>query len=106
MALSTLLATFLCTIVLPILLFLVAVKLWEIYMIRGRDPSCPSPLPPGSMGLPFIGETLQLILQVSAQRQRLKHLMMRVIHAWIEDAAGTVRTCAVDIFLRGVYLSI
>lgn len=65
MALSTLLATFLCTIVLPILLFLVAVKLWEVYMIRGRDPSCPSPLPPGSMGLPFIGETLQLILQVN-----------------------------------------
>lgn len=65
MALSTLLATFLCTIVLPILLFLVAVKLWEVYMIRGRDPSCPRPLPPGSMGLPFIGETLQLILQVN-----------------------------------------
>lgn len=68
MALSTLLATFLCTIVLPVLLFLVALRLWEVYMIRGRDPSCPSPLPPGSMGLPFFGETLQLILQVSARR--------------------------------------
>lgn len=71
MALSTLLATFLCTIVLPVLLFLVALKLWEVYMIRGRDPSCPSPLPPGSMGLPFIGETLQLILQVNVRHSQL-----------------------------------
>lgn len=68
MALSALLATFLCTVVLPLLLFLVMVKLWEVYMIRGRDPACPSPLPPGTMGLPFIGETLQLILQVKTTR--------------------------------------
>ena len=65
MALSTLLATVLCTVVLPVLLFLVAVKLWEVYLLRGRDPSCPRPLPPGSMGLPFLGETLQLLLQVN-----------------------------------------
>lgn len=65
MAASTLLATFLCTLVLPVLLILVALRLWEVYMVRGRDPSCPSPLPPGSMGLPFLGETLQLILQVN-----------------------------------------
>lgn len=64
MAVSALLTTFLCTIVLPLLLFLVTVKLWEVYMIRERDSACPCPLPPGTMGLPFIGETLQLILQV------------------------------------------
>lgn len=64
MAASALLATFLCTIVLPLLLFLVTVKLWEVYTSRGRDAGCPWPLPPGTMGLPFIGETLQLILQV------------------------------------------
>lgn len=67
MAVSTLLATFLCTMVLPVLLILVALRLWEVYMVRGRDPGCPSPLPPGSMGLPFLGETLQLILQVNTQ---------------------------------------
>uniref|UniRef100_A0A4W3JYP3 Cytochrome P450 26A1 n=1 Tax=Callorhinchus milii TaxID=7868 RepID=A0A4W3JYP3_CALMI len=59
MVLFTLFATFLCTCVLPLLLFLAAVKLWEVYCISGRDPSCKSPLPPGSMGLPFLGETLQ-----------------------------------------------
>lgn len=65
MGFFSLAVTFLCTVVLPVLLFLVTVKLWEIFMIRGRDSSCPRPLPPGTMGIPFLGETLQLILQVS-----------------------------------------
>lgn len=66
MVVNALLTTFLCTVALPILLFLLAVKLWEIYTLRCKDPTCPFPLPPGSMGLPFIGETLQLLLQVNA----------------------------------------
>ncbi|XP_061084670.1 cytochrome P450 26A1-like [Conger conger] len=63
MVLYTLVATYLCTLVLPLLLVLALVKLWEIYIIRGRDSSCPKPLPPGTMGLPFLGETLQMVLQ-------------------------------------------
>ncbi|XP_042314774.1 cytochrome P450 26A1 [Sceloporus undulatus] len=50
-------------VLLPLLLFLLSVKLWGLYCLRGRDPACPLPLPPGSMGLPFFGETLQLVLQ-------------------------------------------
>ncbi|GCC22290.1 hypothetical protein chiPu_0000677 [Chiloscyllium punctatum] len=72
MVLVTLCATFLCTFVLPLALFLFAVKLWEVYCVSGRDPACEKPLPPGSMGLPFLGETLHLVLQ------RYKFLKMKV----------------------------
>ncbi|XP_077206388.1 cytochrome P450 26A1 [Paroedura picta] len=60
---AALLASAACTLVLPLLLFLAAAKLWELYCVRGRDGACPLPLPPGTMGLPFFGETLQLVLQ-------------------------------------------
>ncbi|XP_053165739.1 cytochrome P450 26A1 [Hemicordylus capensis] len=71
MGFSAFLASAVCTFVLPLLLFLATVKLWDLYCVRGRDPSCPLPLPPGTMGLPFFGETLQLVLQ------RRKFLQMK-----------------------------
>ncbi|XP_019473217.1 cytochrome P450 26A1 isoform X3 [Meleagris gallopavo] len=71
MGFSALVASALCTFLLPLLLFLAAVRLWDLYCASGRDPSCPLPLPPGTMGLPFFGETLQMVLQ------RRKFLQMK-----------------------------
>ncbi|XP_054687996.1 cytochrome P450 26A1 isoform X3 [Grus americana] len=71
MGFSALVASALCTFLLPLLLFLAAVKLWDLYCVSSRDPSCPLPLPPGTMGLPFFGETLQMVLQ------RRKFLQMK-----------------------------
>ncbi|XP_062987679.1 cytochrome P450 26A1 [Elgaria multicarinata webbii] len=72
MGLSALLASAVGTFVLlPLLLFAASVKLWDLYCLRGRDRGCALPLPPGTMGLPFFGETLQLVLQ------RRKFLQMK-----------------------------
>ncbi|XP_007440816.1 cytochrome P450 26A1-like [Python bivittatus] len=72
MGFSVLLASAVGTFVLvPLLLCLASMKLWNLYCLRGRDPTCPLPLPPGTMGLPFLGETLQLVLQ------RRKFLLMK-----------------------------
>ncbi|XP_037353137.1 cytochrome P450 26A1 isoform X1 [Talpa occidentalis] len=71
MGLPALLASALCTFVLPLLLFLAAIKLWDLYCVSSRDHSCALPLPPGTMGFPFFGETLQMVLQ------RRKFLQMK-----------------------------
>uniref|UniRef100_A0A8K9URP4 Cytochrome P450 26A1 n=1 Tax=Oncorhynchus mykiss TaxID=8022 RepID=A0A8K9URP4_ONCMY len=63
MGFGALFITCFCTLVLPLLLIVAAMKLWEMYVVSGRDPTCQSPLPPGTMGLPFLGETLQMVLQ-------------------------------------------
>ncbi|KAM4637092.1 cytochrome P450 26A1 [Discoglossus pictus] len=63
MDVSTLLTSALCTLMLPVLLLCIAVKLWGLYFQSHRDPNHKWPLPPGTMGLPFFGETLQMVLQ-------------------------------------------
>uniref|UniRef100_A0A671EX72 Cytochrome P450 26A1 n=1 Tax=Rhinolophus ferrumequinum TaxID=59479 RepID=A0A671EX72_RHIFE len=72
MGLLALLASALCTFVLPLLLFLAAIKLWDLYCVSSRDRSCALPLPPGTMGFPFFGETLQMVLQVRDEAQEIR----------------------------------
>uniref|UniRef100_A0A670YU50 Cytochrome P450 family 26 subfamily A member 1 n=1 Tax=Pseudonaja textilis TaxID=8673 RepID=A0A670YU50_PSETE len=79
MGFSFLLASALGALVLvPLLLCLASLKLWHFYCLRGRDPACPLPLPPGTMGLPFLGETLQLVLQrrkfLATKRRQYGHI--------------------------------
>ncbi|XP_070540850.1 cytochrome P450 26B1-like [Ptychodera flava] len=50
-------------LILPCVLIALALKLWNIYNENTRDTRCAAPLPEGSMGLPFIGETIQFIIQ-------------------------------------------
>ncbi|XP_070540116.1 cytochrome P450 26B1-like [Ptychodera flava] len=50
-------------LMLPCVLILLALKLWNIYIENTRDMNCSAPLPDGSMGIPFIGETVQFMFQ-------------------------------------------
>ena len=45
--------------------FLLARWGWWVYVTSTADPLCPLPLPPGGLGLPFIGEMINLVLEVS-----------------------------------------
>ncbi|XP_077311331.1 cytochrome P450 26A1 [Lithobates pipiens] len=78
MELYTVVTSALCTLLLPLLLIITATKLWELYCFSRRDTSCHWPLPPGTMGLPFFGETLQMVLQrrkfLQLKRRKYGHI--------------------------------
>ncbi|XP_067657896.1 cytochrome P450 26B1-like [Haliotis asinina] len=59
--------------VIPAALCLVIWKLWNMHNYNLRDRTCSLPLPPGSMGLPLIGESLNFVLMgADFYRNRLK----------------------------------
>jgi len=52
----------------PVVLCCLAVALWRRYVESLADPRCPLPLPPGTVGLPLVGETLAMMIKVSSPR--------------------------------------
>ena len=60
------LATLAACLVSMALLLAVSQQLWQLRWTATRDKNCKLPMPKGSMGFPFIGETCHWLLQVSA----------------------------------------
>lgn len=59
------LATLAACLVSMALLVAVSQQLWQLRWTATRDKNCKLPMPKGSMGFPFIGETCHWLLQVS-----------------------------------------
>ncbi|CAH1783469.1 unnamed protein product [Owenia fusiformis] len=61
------------TFIVSLPLLIATWKLWEAYMTGTKDQNSSLPLPPGSMGIPFLGETISFVLQgrlfTSSRRQ-------------------------------------
>lgn len=58
------LATLAACLVSMALLLAVSQQLWQLRWTATRDKNCKLPMPKGSMGFPFIGETCHWLLQV------------------------------------------
>ncbi|XP_053406375.1 cytochrome P450 26A1-like [Mercenaria mercenaria] len=49
-------------VAIPFVLFVTCKTLWKWYVTSTRDSTCSLPLPPGGYGLPFIGETIHMLI--------------------------------------------
>eukprot|EP00064_Thunnus_orientalis_P020944 superscaffoldBa00006065_g21096 len=83
------LATLAACLVSMALLLAVSQQLWQLRWTATRDKNCKLPMPKGSMGFPFIGETCHWLLQVSASSGRVKGGLVGARHGvWVSAGPG------------------
>lgn len=70
-----------CSALVPLMLCVSVTLLWRMHVENSRDRASPMPLPPGSVGLPFIGETAHFALMVS--KHFLENFALRPISVLI-----------------------
>ncbi|XP_052770912.1 cytochrome P450 26A1-like [Mya arenaria] len=96
------------TLLVPFLLNITVRHLWRIYVTSLRDRNCLLPLPPGEFGLPIIGETVQMLLNMNefTRRKRAQYGDVYVTHFL---GNPTVRVCGakhVRSVLRGKHTTV
>ncbi|XP_035672700.1 cytochrome P450 26A1-like [Branchiostoma floridae] len=90
----TMLAELLINAAVPLVLVWTLWTLWKHYSTQG-DPACDLPLPKGSMGLPFIGETLAFVTQ-GADFSRSRHELYGDVYKTHILGRPTVRVRGAD----------
>ncbi|CAH1783591.1 unnamed protein product [Owenia fusiformis] len=81
-------------LVVPILLVICIQLLWHHYNLRLADPANKLPLPPGSFGLPLVGESFSFILK--ANFIRMKRLTLGTVYKTHLLGRPTIRVSGPD----------
>lgn len=77
------LATLAACLVSMALLLVVSQQLWQLRWTATRDKNCKLPMPKGSMGFPFIGETCHWLLQVKCVLGAGRGLERDPVPGWV-----------------------
>lgn len=96
------LATLAACLVSMALLLAVSQQLWQLRWTATRDKNCKLPMPKGSMGFPFIGETCHWLLQVRAPSGLGGGLGGALLAVWVSAGPGVCRVRLYPCMMKSV----